>query len=518
MNIILSVLLFLSAGSAESQFDLMIRNGMVLDGSGSRPRRADIGIKDGSIVQIGSLKKASARETIDASGLVVAPGFIDVHTHADDIASKPLAENFVRMGVTTVVAGNCGGSTIHVAETLDKIRTGGVSINFATLVGHNSVRHEIMGDVRRAPTPEELDRMKTLVARAMDEGASGFSTGLQNVPGTYADTAEIIALAKVAASRGGLYASHMRNEGTEVEKAIEETILVGEEAHCPVEISHLKIDSPNRWGASSKILAMIDAALSRGIQVRADQYAYEAGSSSLGIRFPSWALEGDRNQIKARLDDPAGWAKIRTEMLGLLAERGFKDLSWATVASYRSDPSVNGLSMKEIAARLKGSDSADAQLETARDMMRAGGAQMVYHFMSEEDIRRIMRHPQVVIGSDSDILAAGQGVPHPRGYGNNARVLGHYVRELKVISLQEAVRKMTSLPAAQFGFAQRGSIQAGYAADLVLFDKDTVSDHATYAAPHQFPVGIPCVIVNGTVVVRDGKHTGARPGETLRRK
>lgn len=498
------------------QFDVVIRNGTVIDGTGGQPRQADIGIKDGRIVRIGSLKEATARDVVDASGLVVAPGFIDVHTHADDIAEKPLAENFVRMGVTTVVAGNCGGSARRIGKALAQIQGARTSINFATLVGHNTVRNEVMGNARRAPTADELERMKALVARAMAEGAVGFSTGLQYVPGAYADTDEVIALAKVAAASGGLYASHMRNEGTEVEKAIEETIRVGEEARCPVEISHLKIDSPTRWGASTKILAMIDAARSRGVRVRADQYAYEAGSSGLGIRFPSWVLEGDRGQVKARLDDPPLWEKIRAEVRGLLTERGFQDLSWATVASYRPDPSLNGLSIKEIALKRKGSDSIDAQLETARDMMRAGGAQMVYHFMSEDDIQRIMRYSQVAFGSDSGILTPGQGVPHPRGYGNNARVLGHYVREMKVISLQEAVRKMTSLPAAQFGFAQRGAIKVGYAADVVVFSREKVADRATYAAPHQFPSGIPVVIVNGVVVVRDGQHTGSRPGQVLK--
>jgi len=511
--------LFLSSlvlAPAQEPLDLLIRNGTVIDGSGRKAFRADVGIKGGVIAQVGNLGGIKAREVIDAEGLVVAPGFIDVHTHADGIERTPMAENFVRMGVTSVVAGNCGGSTLEPAQEFQKIRDTGISVNFATLVGHNSVRQAVMGTENRAPTAEELSRMKDLVKRAMSEGAIGLSTGLQYVPGTYSETSEIIELAKVAASFGGVYASHMRNEGTEIDKAIEETIKVGESAHCPVQISHIKIDSPSQWGASKRVLAMMDAARKRGVVVHADQYAYEAGSSGLSIRFPSWALEGGRDQTNKRLNDPATWQKIKREMLSMLEERGFHDLSWAVVSSYRADPSLEGLSIKDIARKRKGDDSCDAQLEVAREMMAGGGPGMVYHFMSEDDIARFMRDAQVSVGSDSGVLTLGEGVPHPRGYGNSARILGHYVREKKTISLEEAIRKMTSLAASQFGFDKRGLIQKGYAADLVLFSKETVQDRATYANPHQYPDGIPDVIVNGVLVVHDGKHTGARPGQVLR--
>jgi N-acyl-D-amino-acid deacylase len=506
-----------AAGAGAPAYDLLIRNGLVIDGSGAKRVRADVAVAGGRIVRIGNLANVRAATTIDATGLIVAPGFIDVHTHADGVARRPLAENFVRMGVTTVVAGNCGGGTARVGEALAAIRSAGIALNFATLVGHNTVRQQVMGSARRAPTPDELEQMKALVAAAMAEGALGLSTGLQYVPGAYADQAEIIELARVAARAGGLYASHMRNEGTDIENAVRETIAVGEAARCPVQISHLKIDSPKQWGASARVLAMVDQARSRGVQVRADQYAYTAGASDLGIRFPAWALEGGQAQINARLDDEATWQRIRTEMQQLCRERGFTDLSWAIVSSYRPNPSFNGLSIKQIAAKTRGADDEDAQLEVAREIMRGGDAQMVYHFMSEDDIARIMRHPQVAIASDSSVLAPGEGMPHPRGYGNNARVLGRYVRELKVISLEEAVRKMTSLPAAQFQLVRRGLIRAGYAADLVLFDPQTVADRATYEQPHQFPAGIPHVIVNGTIVVRNGEHTGARPGQVLAR-
>jgi N-acyl-D-amino-acid deacylase len=502
--------------ATQETVDLLIRDGRIIDGSGKKAFRADIAIRDGMIVRVGNLGQTKSKAAIDADNLFVVPGFIDVHTHADDIEKTPLAENFARMGVTSVVAGNCGGSTLDVAREFQKIRDTGIAVNFATLVGHNSVRQAVMGAVRRAPTAEELSRMEELVKRAMSEGAIGLSTGLQYIPGAYAEIGEIVELAKVAAVFRGVYASHMRNEGTEIDKAIAEAIKIGELAGCPVQISHLKIDSPSRWGLSKRVLAMMAEARRRGVAVHADQYAYEAGSSGLSIRFPSWALEGGRDQISRRLNDPETWQKIKREMLGMLQERGFQDLSWAVVSAYRADPSLEGLSIKDIALKLKRDGSCDAQLEMAREMMIRGGAGMVYHFMSEDDIVRFMRDPQVSFGSDSGVLALGEGMPHPRGYGNNPRILGHYVRELKVISLEEAIRKMTSLPASQFGFAKRGLIRQGYAADLVLFNRETVADRASYADPHRYPDGIFCVIVNGVAVVRDGKHTGARPGQVLR--
>jgi N-acyl-D-amino-acid deacylase len=419
------------------------------------------------------------------------------------------------MGVTSIVAGNCGSSALDVGQALTTIRQEGASVNFATLIGHNTVRRAAMGTENRPPAAGELAKMKSLVWRAMTDGAVGFSTGLQYVPGTYAQPPEIIELARVAADAGGLYASHMRNEGTALEAAIRETIQVGEAARCPVQISHLKVDSPNRWGASTQALALVDAARARGLQVAADQYVYTAASSTLGIRFPAWVLEGGQEKIAERLNDAATWARITREMQALLAERGLNDLSFAVVASYRADPSFNGLTMKQVAAKLKGSDSADAQFEAARDMMLAGGASMVYHFMADEDVERIMRHPHVGFASDSSVLAFGAGVPHPRGYGNNARVLGEYVRKRKLIGLEEAIRKMTSLPARHFRFDRRGTIAVDYAADLVIFNRATVTDTATFEKPHGYAAGFRWVLVNGTPVVRNGEHTGAKPGQLL---
>jgi N-acyl-D-amino-acid deacylase len=501
----------------EPIYDIVITGGRVVDGSGAPARRADIAIARGKIAVVGQVPRGAAKETIDATGMIVAPGFIDVHTHADDITENPRAENFVRMGVTTIVAGNCGGSALDVGEALKKVDDLGASVNFATLIGHNTVRSAVMGRERRDPTVGELKKMKTLVWKAMADGAVGFSTGLQYVPGTYSRLPELIELARVAGNEGGIYATHMRNEGTALEAAVEEAIRIGQSSGGRVQISHLKVDSPSRWGASAKALTLIDAARAKGMDVQADQYVYTAASSTLGIRFPSWALEGGQERIAERLNDPATWAKIKDEMRALLAERGLSDLSFAVVASYRADPTMNGLTMKQAAARLKQSETADAQFEAARDMMLAGGASMVYHFMSDEDVERIMRHPFVGFASDSSVLTPGVGVPHPRGYGNNARVLGEYVRRRKVISLEEAIRKMTSLPAAHFRFGGRGLLRAGYAADVVVFNPGTVADTATFEKPHGFAVGFSHVLVNGVPVLKSGEHTGARSGVALLR-
>jgi N-acyl-D-amino-acid deacylase len=504
-----------TAAQSSGRYDLAIVGGTIVDGSGGSRIRADVGVRDGKIVAIGRVPRSQAAQTIDAQGLVVSPGFIDVHTHAENVLDRPSAPNFVRMGVTTIVAGNCGGSALDVGAALAAIREQHIAINYATLIGHNTVRSAVMGSENRLPRPSELDRMKSLVWKGMADGAVGFSTGLEYVPGVYAGAPEIIELARVAANAGGLYASHMRNEGTQLEEAVAETIRVGEVTGARVEISHLKVDSPSRWGLSEKALAMIDAARAKGIDVRADQYAYTAASSGLGIRVPSWALEGGQAGIAERLNNPETWLRIKQEMTAVLAHRGFHDLSFAVVALYRPDPSLNGLSIAQIAMRRKGTDSPDAQFESAREMLLGGGAQMVYHLMSDEDVDRIMRHPQVSIASDSSVLSFGDGVPHPRGYGDNARVPGTYVRARHVISLEEAVRKMTSLPAGHFRFADRGLVRLGYAADLVVFDPATVTDASTYESPHAYALGIPYVVVNGVLVVRNGAQTDARPGQVL---
>ena len=500
----------------EPAFDLLITNARVVDGSGNPWFRSDVGIKDGRIARLGRINPADARQTIDARGQIVAPGFIDVHTHVESIYSLPAAENFIRMGVTTLVTGNCGGSTVNVAQFLGRIKEKPLAVNIATLIAHGSVRREAMGLDDRAPTPEEMKKMEALVEQGMKDGAVGLSTGLIYVPGTYAKTDEITNLARVAARYGGIYATHMRNEGERVADAIRESIQIGEQAGLPVEISHFKISSRKLWGQTPMTLGLVREARARGLMVTVDQYAYTASSTSLDSRLPGWLRAGGLDVARKRLADQATRERVVNEMKEGLKRSGFKDFSYAMVASYEPDRSFNGKSISEITKQVRGKKDIRNQIEQIIAMYEAGGAGMVYHGMNEDDVQRIMREPFTMIASDSGVRQQDESVPHPRGYGNNVRVLGRYVRELQIISLEDAIRKMTSLPAQTFGFRDRGMVREGFAADLTIFDDKTVADRATFDKPHQYPVGISYVIVNGELVFANEQMTGGRPGMALR--
>ncbi|HEX8146659.1 MAG TPA: D-aminoacylase [Pyrinomonadaceae bacterium] len=504
------------AAADERPYDLVITNARVVDGSGNPWFRADVGVKGGRIARVGRVAASEGARAIDARGRILAPGFIDVHTHVENLYELPEAENFVRMGVTTLVTGNCGGSAVDVGKFLGRVSETPTAVNVATLVGHNSVRRAVFGEVDRAPTAEELGKMKALVERAMRDGAVGLSTGLFYVPGAYAKTDEVVELAKVAARFGGVYATHMRNEGGGVADSIRESIEIGEKAGLPVEISHFKISSKRQWGQSDLTLGLVRDARRRGLSVTVDQYAYTASSTSLDSRLPDWVEEGGREEGRRRIADPAQHARIVREMKDSLKKSGFKDFSFAHVASYRAKPEYNGKSIAEVARLARGKADVGSQIEQILEMYAAGGAAMVYHSMSEEDVRRILREPFTMVASDSGVRRFGEGVPHPRGYGNNARVLAEYVRGLNLLSLEDAVRKMTSLPAQTFSLRDRGLVREGMAADLVVFDDAGVGDPASFDKPHQYAVGFTYVIVNGEVVLDSGRMTGARPGAALR--
>ena len=505
-----------ASGLSAATYDLLITNARVIDGTGNPWFRADVAVKDGRIVRIGRIAPADARQTIDAKGQILAPGFIDVHTHVESIYNLPAAENFIRMGVTSLVTGNCGTSATDVGEFLGRMKTTPISVNLGTLIAHGSVRRKVMGLGDRAPTADELRQMENLVEQGMKDGAVGLSTGLIYVPGTYAKTDEIVSLARVVARYGGLYATHMRNEGDKVVDAIRESIEIGEQAGLPVEISHFKISNKKLWGQSPMTLGLVRDARARGLTVTVDQYAYTASSTSLDSRMPSWLRAGGLEEAKKRLADKATRNKVVAEMQDSLKRSGFKDFDYAVVASYDPDRSFNGKSIAEITKQVRGKKDIKSQIDQIIAMYEAGGAGMVYHGMGEPDVQRIMQEPFTMIASDSGVRQDDGTVPHPRGYGNNARVLGHYVRELKLISLEDAVRKMTSLPAQTFGFRDRGLIREGFAADLVIFDENTIADRATFDKPHQFPLGLSYVLVNGQLVLANDQMTEARPGVALR--
>lgn len=499
---------------ASERFDVLITNARIIDGTGNPWFWGSVAIRDGKIAGVGRVE-GSADRTIDAKGQIVAPGFIDVHAHTEDIFGNPTAENFVRMGVTSLVTGNCGGSVTDVGKFLGQFGEKPLAVNLATLIAHGSVRRDVVGLDDRAPTAEEQAKMNAIVDKGMKDGAVGLSTGLIYVPGTFAKTEEVVELAKVASHYGGTYASHIRNEGNEVVEAIKEAINIGEQAKMPVEISHFKIASKALWGQTPTTIGLVEDARRRGLQVTVDQYAYTASSTSLDSRMPSWAIAGGREAGKKRLADPATKAKIVKEMKEWLKKAKFKDLDFAYVASYRANPAFNGKNIAQITQEVRGKKKLDDQLEQVFDMYRAGGAQMVYRQMDEPDVQAIMKQPFTMIASDSGVRNFGSGVPHPRGYGNNARVLGRYVRELKIISLEDAIRKMTSLPAQTFNLRDRGQIREGFAADIVIFDEKTVGDKATYENPHQYAEGFSHIIVNGKEVFDGSKLTGAMPGVPL---
>jgi N-acyl-D-amino-acid deacylase len=500
------------------EYDLMIRNARVIDGSGNPWFRADVAIQAGKIAAIGRLDPATAKRTIDAAGRVLAPGFIDVHTHVEGTVEKvPGGDNYLMDGVTSIVTGNCGGSEIQLADWFARLEKLGIGLNLASLIGHNSVRREIMGTENRLSTPEEIEKMQALVEKAMSEGAVGFSTGLIYIPGTYSNTEEVVALAKAAAKSGGVYASHMRDEGEKITDAIEEAVRVGKEAGVPVQLSHFKIDNQRLWGASDKSIALVERYRREGVDVVVDQYPYDRSSTNLGITLPSWALAGGHPKIVERLGDPDTRTRIEKEMKEQLREKGRSDYSYATVASFPKDRSLEGKTISEINQSRGREKTLANEIQTVIELMQEGGASMVYHSMGEQDVERIMRYPNTAIASDGGIREFGIGMPHPRSYGTNARVLAEFVRNRKVLTLEDAIRRMTSLPARTFGFRDRGLVREGFAADLVLFDPDRVQDKASYQQPHQFSEGFDFVLVNGTPVVEDGKLTGARPGRILRR-
>jgi N-acyl-D-amino-acid deacylase len=499
------------------QADVIIKNGRIIDGTGNPWFYGDVAISNGKINYVGKSKNISAQKIIDAKGLVVTPGFIDVHTHIEgDEVRTPTANNFILDGVTSVVTGNCGGSRVDLQKYFTFLDSLKLSINVASLIGHNDVRRQIMGNANRPPTQTELQQMAALVTEAMKDGAVGLSTGLIYIPGTYSNTAEIVELAKAAAQYNGIYASHMRDEADSVVQAINEAITVGLQANIPVEISHFKVSGQQNWGRSKQTLQMVMDARKKGLDVTIDQYPYTASSTSLSTLIPDEILADGNDSIKARLQRPEVRNYVINSMIKKLKNRKLKHFSYAVVASHRADSTYNGKSIEEINIMKGKKHKAKYEAETVIELMLNGGAGMIFHGMSENDIKQIMQYPYNMFASDASIREYKQGVPHPRGYGTNARVLGKYVREEKIISLEEAIRRMTSLPAQKFQLKDRGLLKEGMAADVVIFDEKEVEDMATFDNPHQYSKGFSYVLVNGKIVVENGAHNGVRSGIVLR--
>lgn len=509
-------LVLLASSLCAADFDLLITHAQIADGSGAPLVAGSIAVKEGRIVAVGRVE-GTATSTIDAGGKVAAPGFVDVHTHSEDICLIPAAENFLHMGVTTIITGNCGHSRTDVAKFFDEIAESKVAINVATLVGHGSVREQGMGgSFIRAPSAEQLASMKALVEQGMKDGAVGLSTGLIYVPGSFASTEEIIGLARVAAAHGGIYVSHMRHESIRIFEALDEILRIAREARIPIEVSHIKLAGPTAWGKAGEVLSILDKARAEGLKITHDQYAYTASSTGLRQMIPDAALEGEREDFIARIADPEKKARIIADMADMRSRQGRKDYGHAVIARFRADPSLNGKSVPEVAKLKRGSDSLENQIEVIFDIEAKGGASAIFHGMDEADLKTFLQHPLTMVASDGGPRRLGEDIPHPRSYGNNARVLGRYVRELKLLSLEEAIRRMTSLPAQTFQLKDRGTLKPGAHADIVIFDPAKVTDPSTFSDPHHHAEGFTDIIVNGGVVIRGGKLTEVRSGGPLR--
>ncbi|MFC1716664.1 amidohydrolase family protein [Candidatus Poribacteria bacterium] len=490
--------------------DIRISGARICDGTGNPWYWGDIGVKEGRIIAIGIVKQ-NARESIDGTDLVVCPGFIDVHTHADGIIQKPTADNVIRQGVTTVVSGNCGGSGFPIKDILDRVEAAAPAINYATLVGHGTIRRQVMGMAGRKPTFKELNQMCRLAEQAMSEGAVGISTGLFYVPGAYAELDELVEVSKAVAAHGGVYASHKRSAGGKVFEAIQEAATIGKQANIPIEISHLKILHKAGRTTEDRVdraIAAIGEYREDGIDITYDLHPYPATFTSLSaVVIPPWVSEGGK--LKERLQDAEIREKIQAEIASNIAWIGGGDR--ITIARFTPDASAEGKSLLDASQKRK-----QDVVTTAMDMIVEGSPSCIFHALLPEDVSKIICSENAMIASDGGVIPSQDGVVHPRNYGTFPRVLREYVRETGLMSLEEAIRKMTSLPARKFGILDRGIIAIGMKADLVLLDPKTVGEEATFDNPHAFPTGINWVIVNGQIAWNGHSVSEHGTGEVIR--
>lgn len=509
------LLLFSPLGA--QQLDLVVSGARVIDGTGAPWFYADVGVRGDTIARLGNLASASAARRIDAGGLVVAPGFIDIHTHARrGILQTPAAENYIRQGVTTLLEGPDGSSPLPIAPFLAQVAAAHPAPNFGTFAGQGSIREAVMGLVNRPATGEEIEKMRQITRQAMLDGAFGVTTGLFYVPGNFTPTEEVIEIEKVAGAMGGMHHSHMRDEASHVLDSVRETIRIGEEGHLPTQITHHKIIGKANWGKSVDTLRLVEEARARGVDVTIDQYPYTASSTGTASLIPQVFQEGGQKALVERLDAPAQRARIKAAVVERIQfDRGGGDPANVVMARCAWDKSLDGKNLAEI-TKLRGRDvNFENAAETLLEIQHSGGCQSVFHAISEDDLQRILKYPFTMIGSDGEIPQFGVGAPHPRSYGTFVRVLGRYARDLHVISLEDAVHKMSGLPAQRLKLYDRGLIRPGMKADLAIFDPATVADKATFEKPHQYAVGVKYVVVNGKVVIDAGTLSSERPGKIL---
>lgn len=521
---ILVLMLVLMASSCAHQpkvfYDVLIKNGSIVDGSGGVPYIADLAIINDTIVAIGDLNKASASQIFNANGRVISPGFIDLHSHAErDVLLRPVAENNIRQGVTTILGGNCGGSPLDIAHYFDTLRRQGTALNVGLLIGHNTVRRSVMQRDNRHANVQEMEAMRSLVKDAMQAGAFGLSSGLIYIPGSFAPPEELQELVKVVSEYDGFYASHMRSEGSEVLNAVQETIDVGSVVDVPVHISHHKTSGPSAWGLSIKTLEIIDANRALGMDITLDQYPYTASNTNLGVLFPPWSLAGGQAAFIKRMQDPQMRNEIYEGVIDILSkQRSGAELWRIQISSYASDSSLEGKTFEQVIEERGLMATLENAAQLAIELQLSGGGRGIYHTMQDEDVERIMRHPMTSIASDGTGVIWQKGSPHPRNYGTYPRSLARYVRDKGTLTLVDAVRKMSSLPASRMNLTDRGLLAVGFKADVLIWDPSKVQDNSTYLDPHRYSTGIDLVFINGVMVVNEGNMTNALPGRALRKQ
>ena len=505
-------------------YDIVIINGEVFDGSGSQSKIQDIGIIGDEIIRIGNIELNNALKIIDASGLVVSPGFIDTHAHLDpmdNFINLSDGESHVRQGVTTSFGGPDGRGVplkYGFKEFLDSIEKVGVGMNVGFLTGHNKIRRVVMNLENRDPTEDELNEMRMLASKAMEEGAFGISTGLKYLPGNFSKVEEVIEISKEISKMGGIYTTHLRDEGLKIIDAVNEAIQISKEADINVVLTHHKVIGKPMWGKSEMTLSLVDSARQKGIKIMTDQYPYSASHTGINVLIPTWARAGGSDEFKNRVSDEETRKKIEEEIVfNILNDRGGNDLNRVQFSRVSWNPDLEGRTLKDWALMKGLEPTVENGAKLVIEAELNGGAGCIFHAMDESDVKNIMKYPHTMIASDGRLSEPGVGHPHPRAYGTFPRVLGKYVREDKVLELSEAIYKMTHLPAIAFGINDRGLIKKGMKADITIFDKNTVKDNATFTSPHQYPDGIKYVIVNGKLAVDDYNFMGLKAGEVLRK-